>query len=549
MSKKPSELGWGTAPEIIKLIDAPLPKGEGYGGRGRYRRKPTEKVLDFLEDNDLIELLPYLTPTQRKELDQLLIARDPVLWLERNFMIPEPRDPMTGAFLADDGPIKIAPYQAKILREALRRDDKGNFVYTTVLWSEPKKTGKTSIAAGIALYIAYTQRNSEIYCVANDGKQAKDKIYAKVRRCIELSGKLGGIFKGIKPTRDRVDLPNGSFIEAISCDPSGEAGGEPTLSVFSELQGFRQTHKTRLWAELTVPPTKWGRALRWAESYAGYSGEDSILEQLHDTHVANGEPHPDFPDLPVYASATGKTLAFWSHEGRHAWHTSEYYLQEEENLPGNEFRRMHKNEWVSPEEGFVDPLWWDACRGTVPSLDDDSLIVAVDAAVSDDSFAVVGVSRHPDESKADDQVVVRLCRIWKAPKGGKIDYLGTDLVPGPEKYLRWLIENYSVLEVDYDAYQLHDMMSRLKREGLVKIREFSQSGERLEADSQLRKLIMHRRLTHDGNSVLTQHIANSMAKTDTEERKLRIVKASRKNKIDAAVALSMSAHRCLELNL
>ena len=515
---------------------------------------PSQKILDYLEDSDLLEILPYLDYKQRKELDQLLIGRDPVLWLERHFLIPAPRDPLTGELLAEVGPIKIAPYQARLLREALRRDEDGNFFYSTILWSDVKKSGKTTIAAGVVLYMAYITPDAECYCAANDGSQSRDKLYAKIRKCVELSKRHSGIFANAAVTKDQITLNNGSFIRAIACDPSGEAGGEPTISAFSELHGYRQKHKSRLWAEMTVPPTLWGRAIRWAESYAGYEGEDSILEQLYDQHVKNGTPHPGFKDLTHDGEpctfASRNTFAFWRREGRHAWHIPEYYAEEEENLPNNEYRRMHKNEWVSPEETFIQPEWWEACRETLPPMpDDEPIILGVDAGVSDDCFFIAGVSRHPDLDKYDDHVAVRLAKKWQVKPGYKIDYQGTEDDPGPERYLRWAIENFNVIQLCYDSYQLHDMMLRLKREGIVWVSEFSQGAERLEADADLRRHIIHKRIAHTGQHTdLTEHVLNAMAKTDSEEGRLRIIKPSKKRKVDGAVALSMATYRCLLYN-
>jgi len=236
--------------------------------------------------------------------------------------------------------------------------------------------------------------------------------------------------------------------------------------------------------------------------------------------------------------------------GRQVWHTPEYYAAEADVLMPNEFRRMHKNEWVSTEESFVPLEWWNACVGEVPPIGDSPLIVAADAAVSGDTFTVLAVSRHPDEDKMDDCIAVRYAQTWKPVKGQKLNYQGTEDFPGPELIIRWLIENYNVVQFCYDPYQLHDMAMRLQREGEVWVKEFSQGNERLAADTQLRQLIMHKRVLHDGNhAALNAHIANAVAKTDSEEHKLRIVKPSVSRHVDGAVALSMGAYRCLVLNV
>ncbi len=159
----------------------------------------------------------------------------------------------------------------------------------------------------------------------------------------------------------------------------------------------------------------------------------------------------------------------------------------------------------------------------------------MDAAVSGDSFAVVGVTRHPSRH---DDVAVRYVRVWVPPKGGQLDF------SGPEAEVRRLCREYSVVEVTYDPYQLHDMAMRLRREGIANVREFSQAGPRMKADKQLQDLILTRRIAHDGNPILRQHIDNANVHRGREEG-IRLVKRSASSKIDAAVALSMAVDRCL----
>jgi len=97
-------------------------------------------------------------------------------WIEINFYIPEPRDPVTGEILPQ-GPIRLAELQKRILREALRRDEDGNFVYATILYSAPKKSGKTALASAVVLYLAIVVFEMDfIYLLANDGKVKVQKI-------------------------------------------------------------------------------------------------------------------------------------------------------------------------------------------------------------------------------------------------------------------------------------------------------------------------------------------------------------------------------------
>ena len=53
---------------------------------------------------------------------------------------------------------------------------------------------------------------------------------------------------------------------------------------------------------------------------------------------------------------------------------------------------------------------------------------------------------------------------------------------------------HNVVQIAYDPYQLHDMMTRLMRQNVAWCNPFSQGGDRLVADSQLYQLIVQRLL-------------------------------------------------------
>ena len=140
-------------------------------------------------------------------------------------------------------------------------------------------------------------------------------------------------------------------------------------------------------------------------------------------------------------------------------------------------------------------------------------------------------------------------KAWKPGRSGIIDYQGTEENPGPERVLRRLVSEYNVIEIAYDPFQLHDMATRLKREGIAWLRQFNQGIDRTISDSQLRDVIRDRRLWHRGEPELRDQIQNANAKVDEQDSKIRIVKRMEKLKIDLAVALSMCTHELLRLNL
>jgi hypothetical protein len=216
--------------------------------------------------------------------------------------------------------------------------------------------------------------------------------------------------------------------------------------------------------------------------------------------------------------------------------------QRRQSLTEAEARVLLEAAWedVDDVDRFLSSMiWWDACREDLPPLlpvHRTPLVLAADGAVSGDTFGLIGLSRHPVRPGA---LAVRLVRSW-VPQGQALDF---DLI---ESEIRALCRNYNVLQLAYDPYQLHQMMSGLHRQGVVQTVPFNQGADRLVADKQLLDLIMQRQIIHDGNLDLRAHIDHADRKT-TDERTLRIVKRLETLKIDLAVCLSMAAAQILNV--
>lgn len=264
---------------------------------------------------------------------------------------------------------------------------------------------------------------------------------------------------------------------------------------------------------------------------------------------------------------------------------AKWYAREEGRMPGQQaLRHFAPDTWEDAlagddETSFIPIELWDRCKEDVPSLieydgkgnpkvDQTPIVVAIDGAVSDDSFAIVSGSRHPDPERHDSTVVVRGVREWKPPKGGQID------LSEPESFLRFLclggcpsgharddkregcdacasgvtVGAHNVVCVTYDRNEVQLMMQAFRKEGLAPVYPFSQAGDRLVADSDLRTMIVNRRIVHDGNPALREHIENAAAKLDPrEDRKIRIIKKAPERKVDLAVATSMMCAKCMYL--
>lgn len=186
-----------------------------------------------------------------------------------------------------------------------------------------------------------------------------------------------------------------------------------------------------------------------------------------------------------------------------------------------------------------DMAWWDACQEELPSLGPrEPLVLGVDAGLSSDVFACVGVTPHPTDKT---RLAQRLVKAWVPAERKPLDYDEIETALGN------IISQYNVICVAYDPFLLAHMMGRLGQR--VWCEPFGQSGPRLEADKALLDRIASRGIAQNGDSLLRAHIANADRKMDGETRRLRIVKRRPDLKIDLAVALSMGAAMAGSLNL
>ena len=445
-----------------------------------------------------------------------MLSPDPVAWIEEHFFIPE-----TG------GPIVLHHHQKLALRAALARTDAGDFRHSTIIWSDIKKSAKSTITAAVALWRAFHSPWGSILIIANDLKQADSRVAYYLRRAITLNPRLRALchVRGY-----RVSLPNHAYIEAIPIDPTGEAGSNADMIVFSELWGAHSKAQARMWTEATLSPTKFGQSFRWVETYAGFRGESQLLEQLYEQTVVKGQRLDE--DIEIFRN--GQMFALWNTRPRLPWQSPEYYASEEQILDPSEFLRVHRNQWSAGSAARFLPsmLWWDQNRVELPVLDEKTpLACAADAGVTSDAFAFVAVSKHAGK------VAVRYARLWE-PDGRPLDY-------APIKAeIKTFCEQHRVLQVAYDPYQLHSMMQELMQAAVVWTEPFSQAGPRAEADKLLHDSIRDGLIAHAGDQMLRQHLDNADRKLEGDDReRMRLIKRRSDLKIDLAVALGMALHR------
>lgn len=485
-------------------------------------------------------------------------------WIETHFYIPE-----------NAGPIVLADYQRRLLRYIFAKIP-GRLDFTTVLWSEVKKSGKSALAAAVARWWAETQEPfNELYCCANDFEQAQGRNYGAIRRSVEMAQDP----KWAAPELVRENAArwhvtgrtmtyggNKTFVQALSGDYRGAAGGNPGMIVFSELWGYISEASRRLYGEMTTVPTR-QNSFRWIETYAGWEGESSELEKLYELGM-RGEPVPEFADLvapdgepEVRVNRDAGLFMFWSHTPRQPWLLGErgerYYKEQRAVLRPAEYRRFHKNEWTAREGGFVEAMVWDGLPHVGVRLEElltqlepgetVELILAADASKNRDCTALVGVVvRENPENKRSPFVDLAYVRIWEPTLDPELGVVLVDLDKTVGEELDRLAEDRRIRIrcVAYDPYQLHSIMITFaKAHKRINVVEIPQTDRRVQTDTNLGDLIKQKRLRPFFHTRLREHVLDAVAKE--RPRGIRLDKESTSKRIDGAVALSMAAWAAL----
>jgi hypothetical protein len=247
---------------------------------------------------------------------------------------------------------RLTPYQRRVLALALRRDALGRLLFRLLLWSEPKKSGKTLLAAALVIWWGFTVPATEIIIAANDLEQSVGRVFQTVVALLKRNPALAASAT-IRATS--ITLSNGTVITAIASDYRGAAGSRHSLAVFDELWGYQLENATRLFEELTPIPTEPDAWILVVTS-AGFTEESKLLEEIYRRGLA-GTRIDD--ELECYEA--GELFMFWSHTPRQSWQTEAYYAEQARILRPATFARLHRNEWVSPESRFITDQLWDQC--------------------------------------------------------------------------------------------------------------------------------------------------------------------------------------------
>lgn len=438
--------------------------------------------------------------------------------------------------------------------------------YRTCYVEVARKNGKSSIAAGIALYLLFAdaEQGAEVYSAAADREQASI-VFNLAAEMVRRSQVLSANCRVVDSTKRIIVPGTASFYRAIPADAAGSHGFNASGIVLDEahVQPNRD-----LYDALATSIGARRQPIIFVITTAGYD-RNSLCWELHDYALRVRRGIIDDPTfLPVLYAADEsddwRLPATWTKANPGMGETvSEEYLAGEakraEEVPAyqNAFRRLHLCQWTQQETRFLDIAKWDACAAPIDAAEirGRSCYAGLDLASTTDlaalvlvfpdgaEFAVLARFWIPSENIADRvrrdrvpyDVWVRDGLITATP-GNVIDY--TAIL----KELDQLAQVYDIREVAYDRWGATQLVQQIQDGGLAVV-PIGQGFASLSAPTkELLNLVLSRRVRHGGNPVLRWMADNVMVVEDAAAN-IKPDKSKSRERIDGIVALVMAIDR------
>lgn len=444
--------------------------------------------------------------------------------------------------------------------------------YRTAFIEVPRKNGKSTIAAGVGLYlfVADGEPGAEVYSAATKRDQAKivwDEAMNMVKRSPVLAKRIK-VFTG----KANMNIPETrAKFEPLGADADTLDG----LNVHGVIIDELHAHKTRaVWDVLETATGARRQPLIFAITTAG-TDQNSICYELHEyasgilkgtlqddtffAYIASIDEGDDWTDPKAWAKANpnlGVSVKLNDLERK---------CEKAKKMPSaqNAFLRLHLNVWTQQVDRWIDLNLWDKNAGIV---DEEKLkgricYGGLDLSSVSDITAWVMVFPHED----DPETVDVLCRFWvpearlhddqnkyrdqyrawvkqgflKVTPGDAIDY----------SFIKAQIlkdaQTFRLIDLNIDRlFQAHQLANELTEEGLTVV-GMGQGFMSMAAPMQeFERRLLTRKIRHGGNPVLRWMADNVAVKQDAAGN-LKPDKANSQGKIDGIVALIMALDRAM----
>ena len=438
--------------------------------------------------------------------------------------------------------------------------------FRTAYLEIPRKNGKSSLAAGLGLYLVSSdgEPGAEVYSTATKRDQAKI-VWGDAEQMVRMSPQLK---RHMQTFRNNINVPeSGSKFEPLGADSNRMDGLNPHANITDELHAHRDR---RVWDVMVTAMGARRQPLSIAITTAGVYQPQSIGWEQHNhavqvlegtveddeffAYIAAADPDDDWTDPQVWAKANPNLGISVKQD----FLAAQCEKAKASTAFRNTFLRLHLNRWTAQVERWLEMDGWTAC-GT--ESDPDDLVGlqcfgGLDLASTTDIAALV--LAFPDV----DGTMDVLCRFW-VPEERIVDRARRDRVP----YDAWaedgwitptegnvidydvirrdvkdLGERYNIESIGFDPWNATQIATQLTDDGLQMVPTRQGYASLSGPSKDLEGLVISHKLAHANNPVL-RWMASNVAVEDDAAGNIKPSKKKSTERIDGIVALVMAIDR------
>jgi phage terminase large subunit-like protein len=441
--------------------------------------------------------------------------------------------------------------------------------YRTLYCEVPRKNAKSTLGAGIALYLLFSdgEMGAEVYSAAGDREQAAI-IFDIAKQMVEYEARLQSRCEIYR--RSIVIPKTGSAYHVLSADVPTKHGKNSHGIIFDELH---VQPNRNLYDVLKTSMGSRRQPLMAMFTTAGHD-RNSVCWKEHEyaLKVIDGIVKDD-AYLPIIYAASDKddwtNRKVWAQVNpglgtsiKISYLEDEFKRAEESLAYQNTFRNLYLDQWTEQSTRWIDMELWDACSEPVDetALKGRPCYGGLDLASTTDIAAFVKLFPPTD----DDLRWRVLCRFW-IPEENMHKRSERDRVPYAVWAKQGLIEptegniiNYDAIrkrvqedgelfdiqEIGFDRWNATQLTTQLAGDGFTMV-PVGQGFEAMSAPcEELRKLLVSHQLAHGANEVLRWMASNVAVKQDPAGN-VKPDKSKSSEKIDGIVALIMAIGRAI----
>lgn len=466
-------------------------------------------------------------------------------------------------------PFDLLPWQIELIAELfgwVRVDDETRR-YRVAYISTAKKSGKSTLLAGIGLYLLVMdgENGAEVYGAAADREQAS-VVYREAASMVRASPQLSRVLEVIDSRRTIAYRKEASFYRVLSADAFRAEGLNIHGLLFDELHAQKDR---RLWDALRYGGAARAQPLLCSITTAGYDRNSICFEQYsyakavlrdwkHDPTFFPCVYEADEKDDWTAEDTWPKANPSWGVTIKPEDFAADCREAQLSNTKENAFKRYRLNTWTAQDTRWIKMDAWDSCAAAPPApLEGRECWCGLDLATTFDTSAFVAVF------PAEDGYVDVLCRFWipgdnatERERKDRVPYTvwakdpknGLTMTPGNvtdyDVIRRDIVEfskKYNVRQIAIDRWNATQLALQLQGDGLEVIGFGQGMGSMSSPSKTLEALIASGKVRHGGNSVLAWMAGNASVKVDAAGN-IKPVKPKHGSaeRIDGIVALVMA---------